>query len=509
MLTHRNLSITISVEMQMRRSSWAVRAIVFFILFPTTLRGWIMFERTYGGWDKDEGYCVQQTSDGGYILVGFTQSFGAGRKDVYIVKTDSLGNTLWTRVYGGELWDEGRHVEQTEDGGYIIVGGTYSYGAGDCDVWLLKTDSLGDTIWTHTYGDWGHDQGMCVRQTPDGGYIIVGTFYPQSGYGDVYILKTDSLGDTLWARTYGEMNVDEWGSSVQATADGGYIIVGGKGGGIRDLYLLKVDSLGDTVWTRTYGGSGDEWGACIEPTNDGNYIIAGGTHSYGAGHSDIWLLKVNLSGDTLWTNTFGGSSYEWGYSVQQTSDLGYIVTGCTESFGAGGEDVYLVKTDSLGNILWTRTYGGGGGDRGYFVRQTPDLGYVVLGYTGSFGAGSSDFYLIKTNTAGNVGVEETIPRSLPNGFYLGQNYPNPFNSITTIPYRLNTTHGRMVAVTLQVYNSLGQNVKTLVNGLQEPGWHTLTWDGRDEHGKDLPSGIYFYKLEGEDFSLTRVMLILR
>ena len=170
MLTHRNLSITISVEMQMRRSSWAVRAIVFFILFPTTLRGWIMFERTYGGWDKDEGYCVQQTSDGGYILVGFTQSFGAGRKDVYIVKTDSLGNTLWTRVYGGELWDEGRHVEQTEDGGYIIVGGTYSYGAGDCDVWLLKTDSLGDTIRTRTYGDWDHDQGMCVRQTPNGGY---------------------------------------------------------------------------------------------------------------------------------------------------------------------------------------------------------------------------------------------------------------------------------------------------------------------------------------------------
>ena len=495
--------------MQMRRSLWTVEVIVFFVLFLTTLRGGIMFERTYGGWDKDEGYCVQQTSDGGYILVGFTQSFGAGRKDVYIVKTDSLGNTLWTRVYGGELWDEGRHVEQTEDGGYIIVGGTYSYGAGDCDVWLLKTDSLGDIIWTHTYGDWGHDQGMCVRQTPDGGYIIVGTFYPQSSYGDVYILKTDSLGDTLWARTYGEMNVDEWGSSVQPTADGGYIIVGGKGGGIRDLYLLKVDSLGDTVWTRTYGGSGDEWGACIEPTNDGNYIIVGGTHSYGAGYSDIWLLKVNLSGDTLWTHTFGGASYEWGYSVQQTSDLGYIVTGCTESFGAGGEDVYLVKMDSLGNTLWTRTYGGGGGDRGYFVRQTSDLGYVVLGYTGSFGAGSSDFYLIKTNTAGNVGVEETIPRSLPNDFYLGQNYPNPFNSITTIPYRLNTTHGRMVAVTLQVYNSLGQNVKTLVNGLQQPGWHTLTWDGKDEHGKDLPSGIYFYKLEGEDFSLTRVILILR
>ena len=493
----------------MRRSLWTVEVIVFFVLFLTTLRGGIMFERTYGGWDKDEGYCVQQTSDGGYILVGFTQSFGAGRKDVYIVKTDSLGNTLWTRVYGGELWDEGRHVEQTEDGGYIIVGGTYSYGAGDCDVWLLKTDSLGDIIWTHTYGDWGHDQGMCVRQTPDGGYIIVGTFYPQSSYGDVYILKTDSLGDTLWARTYGEMNVDEWGSSVQPTADGGYIIVGGKGGGIRDLYLLKVDSLGDTVWTRTYGGSGDEWGACIEPTNDGNYIIVGGTHSYGAGYSDIWLLKVNLSGDTLWTHTFGGASYEWGYSVQQTSDLGYIVTGCTESFGAGGEDVYLVKMDSLGNTLWTRTYGGGGGDRGYFVRQTSDLGYVVLGYTGSFGAGSSDFYLIKTNTAGNVGVEETIPRSLPNDFYLGQNYPNPFNSITTIPYRLNTTHGRMVAVTLQVYNSLGQNVKTLVNGLQQPGWHTLTWDGKDEHGKDLPSGIYFYKLEGEDFSLTRVILILR
>ena len=495
--------------MQIQRLSWAVWAIALLVLFPTTLRASIVFERTYGGWDVDEGYCVQQTSDGGYILAGFTQSFGAGRKDVYLVKTDSLGDTLWTKVYGGEYWDKGRHVEQTSDGGYIIVGGTYSYGAGDCDVWLLKTDSLGDTIWTRTYGDWGHDQGMCVRQTPDGGYIVVGTFSPQASYGDVYILKTDSLGDTLWARTYGEMNVDEWGSSVQATADGGYIIVGGKGGAVRDLYLLKVDSQGDTVWTRTYGGGGDEWGACVECTNDGNYIIAGGTHSYGAGYSDIWLMKVDPSGDTLWANTFGGSSYEWGYSVQQTSDFGYIITGCTESFGAGGEDVYLVKTDPGGNTLWTRTYGGGGWDRGYFVRQTSDLGYVILGYTGSFGAGGSDFYLIKTSPAGNVGVEDTTWQSLPDGFYLGQNYPNPFNSVTTIPYRLTTVHGQPTAVSLRVYNLLGQKVRTLVDGLQKPGWYTLTWDGKDEHGMDLPSGIYFCRLKGRGFLSTRRILILR
>ncbi len=141
-------------------------------------------------------------------------------------------------------------------------------------------------------------KGMCVRETPDSGYIIVETLYPQLSYGDVYILKSDSLEDILWARTYEKMNVDEWGSSVQVTRDGGYIIVGGKGGAVRDLYLLKVDSLGDTLCTRTYGDEGDEWGACIEPTNDGNYIIAGGTHSYDAGYSDIRLLKVNPSGDT-------------------------------------------------------------------------------------------------------------------------------------------------------------------------------------------------------------------
>lgn len=483
-----------------------VKAFFILSLTPMLLYSQVKFERTYGGSGEDIGWCVQQTSDNGYIITGYTKSFGAGDRDLYLVKTDSLGDILWTQVYGDSNRDWGEHAEQTLDGGYIIVGGTYSYGAGDSDVYLLKTDSLGDTLWTHTYGDWDYDKGNCVRQTSDLGYIIVGTFYSQSSYGDVYILKTDSLGDTLWTRIYGEVNKDEWGSSIQETPDGGYIIVGGYGGAVRDLLLLKVDSLGDTLWIRTYGDAGDEWGACIEHTFDGGYIIAGGTNSYGAGHSDIWVIKIDTTGDTLWTQTYGGSSYEWGYSVQQTLDSGYIIAGWTDSFGFGYWDVFLIRADTIGDTLWTRTFGGAYWDRGHFVRQTSDLGYIVVGYTSSFGSGNCDVYLIKTDSEGTAGIEERdmddkssiINREL-------SATPNPFNVETLIRYVLS----KETTIELAVFNILGEKVKTLVNANQKPGTYSIHWDGKDENGKRVASGIYLYRLKTGNFTNTKKLLILR
>jgi len=230
-------------------------------LLPCSCPAQITFERVYGGVDTDAGMSVQQIQDGGYIIAGGTWSFGVGWPDFYLVQTDSMGDTVWMRTHGGSQYDLSYSVQQTQDAGYIIAGWTSSFGAGGDDVYLIKTNSLGDRVWTKTYGGSGHDRGECVQQSQDGGYIIAGRTYSfGAGGGDVYLIKTDSLGDTVWTKTYGGGDSD-YGLSVQETEDGGYIIAGctrSFGAGEPDAYLIKTDSLGDTVWTRTYGGRAND-----------------------------------------------------------------------------------------------------------------------------------------------------------------------------------------------------------------------------------------------------------
>jgi hypothetical protein len=365
--------------------------------------------RTYGGTYGDGGLSVQQTLDGGYVIAGFTNSFGAGNGDVYLIKTTPSGYTLWTRAYGGTKIDLGYSAQQTSDGGYIVACITLDR---VCGVSLIKTDAQGDTLWTRTCGSTTPYDGCSVRQTSDGGYI----FAAGSNYdGDVYLIKTNASGEILWTRTYGGTRPD-WGFSVQQTADTGYIITGTTlsfGAGIYDVYLIKTNAAGDTLWTRTYGGTEYDIGHSVQQTADGGYIIAGQTGSFGAGNGDVYLIKTDASGDTMWTRTWGGTNDDLGYSVQQTADGGYIIAGSTYSFGAGAPDsanVYLIKTDANGDTSWTKTWGGTNRDEGYSVQQTADGGYIVAGFTASFGAGDDDVYLIKSDSLGNVGVAEEDPK---------------------------------------------------------------------------------------------------
>jgi len=207
------------------------------------------FEKTFGGTNDDEGYSVQQTIDGGYIIVGSTYSFGAGSADVYLIKTDPKGNTKWTKTFGGTNDDRGHSVQQTSDGGYIIVGYT-SFEQGDYyDVYLIKTDQYGNTNWTKTFGGTGDDMGYSVQQTSDSGYIVVGTTSSFNDEANVFLTKVGTYGEIIWTKTFGGTGIDE-GHSVQQTSDGGYIIAGSTtsfGAGGPDVYLIKVDPEGEDV----------------------------------------------------------------------------------------------------------------------------------------------------------------------------------------------------------------------------------------------------------------------
>jgi len=472
-------------------------------VIPVSTNAQITFERTYGGSFSDVAHSVIQTLDGGYATAGFTWSSGAGVSDVYLIRTDSLGSVLWDSTYGGISFDVGYSLQQTFDGGYVITGSTRSSGAGLNDVYLIKMDSLGNTLWDTTYGGDSSDVGRSVAQTLDGGYIIAGeTWSFDPGTSDVYLIKTDSSGNVLWDTTYGG-SFDDFGYSVQQTSDGGYIVAGQTfsfGAGLGDVYLIKTDSLGNVLWDTTYGGGFWDVGYSVDRTSDNGFVVAGQTFSFGAGQGDVYLIKTDSLGSVLWDTTYGGDSSDVGLSAVQTLDEGYVVAGYTWSFGSSEQDVYIVKTDSLGSVLWERTYGDSVDDRGYSIQQTMDGGDIAAGDTRSMGAGVNDVYLIKTDANGMVvGVEEKSKLRTHNVRLL-KNVPNPFDGSTVIYYSLQVPD----RVILQIYDVTGRSVENLVNEDRTPGVHQVNWDGQGR-----ASGIYFCKLKAGEFTDVQKMILLR
>ncbi|NQS96835.1 MAG: T9SS type A sorting domain-containing protein [candidate division Zixibacteria bacterium] len=355
-----------------------------------------LWTQTYGGNTNDGSYYVQQTDDGGFITTGYTYSYSAGGSDVWLIKTDTAGNVEWEQTFGGNNNDGGYCVQQTNDGGYIVVGYTYSFGAGSYDAWLIKTDAEGNVEWDQTYGGGEGDDGHSVQQTSDGGYIIAGGTYSYGVIWDVWLIKTDANGNEEWNQVFGGGGYQA-ANCVQQTVDGGYIVSGYTTPYCPfpwDAWLIKTDQDGALEWDQTYGGSGGEFGASVQQTEDGGYILAGFTDSYGAGLQDFCLFKTDQNGNKEWYQTYGGSGADEASCVQLTSDGGYILVGFTESYGTGNKDIWLVKTNAMGTLEWDETYGGFGDDLGRCVQQTSDEGYILAGWTDSYGAGGQDIWLI-------------------------------------------------------------------------------------------------------------------
>ncbi len=383
----------------------------------------ITFQKAYGGTAMDNGNSVRQTFDNGYIIAGTTTSFGSGGRDILVIKTNELGDTTWTKTFGGANDNEyGFCVQQTTDSGYIVSGVASSFADVSGDMYLIKLNISGDTMWTRTYGGIGGEWGSFVQQTNDGGYILTGQT-PAFGAGgfDAYLVKVDAAGNLSWTKTYGGSGL-EIGYAVQQTSDGGYILTGqidSYGAGSGDFYLVKTDSLGGVVWTKAYGKGGTEAGVTIKQTTDGGYIIGGTSEdALGPLGPNMCLIKTNAVGDTLWAKLYGGAMIDECYEVVQTTDGGYIMCGKSFSFSTSGDyDVYVVKVNAQGILQWSKTYGASGSgsknDIGYSIQQTFDGGYIVSGESMfGFGVGLKNVYLIKTDSLGNSGCNQSAPATI-------------------------------------------------------------------------------------------------
>ena len=315
-----------------------------------------IWNRTYGGPSDDYALGVIQATDNGYVIIGSTASYGNGNNDVWLIKVDPDGNEIWNRTYGGGDTDNGRAIEETLDGGFILTGGTYSYSNGENDVWIIKTDSEGNEVWNRTYGGNSFDWGESVIKTSNGGYLIAGdTLSYGMGQYDIWLIKINEEGVEQWNKTYGG-NIWDQVYTIQQTDDDGFIFIGytsSYGAGQYDIWLIKTDSNGNILWARTYGGRDVDIGYSVQQTNDGKYILVGFTRSYGVGSYDLWLIKTDENGIREWNQTYGGRDWDEGWSVKELPNGGYVTCGCTRSYGAGNYDVWLFKTNAVGDLDFT------------------------------------------------------------------------------------------------------------------------------------------------------------
>ena len=353
---------------------------------------------------------IQQTSDGGYIIAGSTWFEGL-YPDFLLIKTDGNGNKQWEKTFDrGKDIDDATSVRQTSAGKYIATGRTYTDLKG-FQVWLIKTDENGNKVWANTFGGMHEDYGESVQQLADayGSYIVAGhTKSFRGGIWDIYLIKTDTDGNLQWETNIGGSRWDT-ATSILPTSDGGYIVLGDTesyGAGGSDLWLLKIDSNGNRLWDKTFGEEGNDYSHSIEKTSDGGYIISGDTVALNDRGREIggtpWLIKTDSNGNKEWDRTYEG---RYGTYAQQTRDGGYIIATSTSSIPSTKQDLLLIKTDASGNQQWHVTIGGPEDENAYSVRQTIDGGYIIAGNTASCGSGRSKILVVKTDAEGRVHAE--------------------------------------------------------------------------------------------------------
>jgi len=366
-----------------------------FFLKPISIKNnpFEIWNKTFGG-DREE-YAMfrslKHNSDDTFFIISQTNSFGSGNNDIWLIKTDLEGNELWNRTYGGSNDEWPGWLIETAEGGYILIGTTFSYGVGESDIWLIKIDSNGNIEWDRTLGGSGHEWGQHIFHTNDGYFIGARTNSFGAGQYDNWLVKTDENGNIIWDKTIGTRGA-EWGGYLIETLDGGYASIGyttDPSVNNFDMHLIKIDENGNELWSKTFDDRGMEHGHGLCQSSDGGYILTGLTSEYWGSEGDIFIVKTDQFGNEIWSKTIGGSADELGNSIIMTSDNNYLITGSLDS------DLLLLKIDDEGNNIFSYKIGGEGYDSGGSLLQLTDENYIISGYTNSYGAGDFDIWLLK------------------------------------------------------------------------------------------------------------------
>ena len=482
-----------------------MKQIIFIIILGLILQSVVIYAQSptiewYKAYNGIAGYWVEQTSDSGYIIVGEILH-GAGLQGLHLIKTNSIGDTIWTRRYeDSNLNSNGYSVHQAYDGSFVATG---FYGD---MLYIVKTNPEGNLLWSRTFIGWilGYPNvGYSITQTPDSGFAA-GGYSAVYGMGDdVLIVKVTNYGDTLWVQRYG-VNQYERGYSVTTTNDSGLIVAGStRPASTLDYWdnpwFMKTDAAGNTQWIKTFNWPYVDVARSIQQTPDGGYLAVGYTNSFGAGDYDYFLLKLDSVGDSLWFKTYGTNHSGRCYSIESLTDGNYILAGTEHIMPINTPRIVLIKVNPSGDTLWTKIITGDGGQplTGYCVDETIDNGYIVTGKL-------VNTYLVKLLEE-PVNVEDNRFSSTNDNYILNDNYPNPFNPSTIISWQSPVGSWQ----TLKVYDVLGNEVATLVNEYKTAGSYELEFNSHSGEVRNLSSGIYFYQLRVGNFVQTKKMILIK
>lgn len=466
----------------------------------------VKFEKVYGGTGYDYGHSVAQTFDKGYVIAGATTSFGVGSTDAYILKTDSMGVVLWQKTFGGINIDQFYSIKETSDSGFVMAGFTNSEGNGGYDMYVVKTDKNGDSLWTKSFGGTNWDFAYSVEQTSDGGYIIAGATYSYgNGNTDMYLVKTDADGDTLWTKSFGGANVDE-ARSVKQLNDGGFVLTGSSKSydADGDFYTIRTNSLGDTLWTNKFGGAEEDAAFDILESITGELIIGGKTKSLGNGNFDGLIIKLSPSGLLTSVVNYGGTDDDGLNAIAESSTGRLAMVGYTYSFSSGiGTSDYLLYIENPFNGFHSGTFGGFKLEKAYSISNTKDNGYIICGNTSSY-SNLEHIYLIKTDSNGvSSGSVINFVTDINNNTLKSNGnfniFPNPAADNLFLNFDFLSPHGNL-SYQVTITDVLGRLKLQELNCSSAAGPFFMDVSG-------LLSGVYFINIENNFFSYNQKIII--
>jgi hypothetical protein len=354
--------------------------------------------KTYGGSYREEDGWVIEVSDGGYAIAGTIDNFLPKSQDIWLIRTDTNGNELWNRTYGGTGREVARNLIEVSTGGFAIVGTTTSYGAGGPDIWFVRVDASGNHLWNTTFvGYWDDDIVYESVEVSTGGFAIAGgTQKFTLGNYEAWLIRVDTAGNELWNQTYGGAQ-DDWANALVEASDGGFTLLcttGSYGAGTYDSWLIHTDDSGNPQWNQTYGYSGDERSGFLKKVSSGGYAFTAISRSFDS-DGNSWFVRTDASGNHLWNRSYGGSERDFASALDELSNGEFILAGLTESFGGIPEDLWLVRTDASGNLYWHYTLGGWRGDYALKVLEITGGGFIVSGTAKSYGSPHGDVWLVR------------------------------------------------------------------------------------------------------------------